>query len=646
MKTIVRLLVLLAVAGPALAQAPAPAPAARRPLLMPGKTSLFQRVIARPGATISPGPSAVNAQPLAGFSVLYVYQRQGGDNGWIEVGSGSDGRTQGWIPAPKAVEWRHTMVASFTNPAGRKPVLFLDSERAERLLMLDRDAGSMADQMRTAAAAGNPGSLVATEPANYVDINHNFYLLPILDAELIERESGAPLRLLKVISAPADAPPPPPNAGADALHTYKAAVVFLIDTTMSMQPYIEATRDAVRDLVAKIGTTAVKNNFRFGVIGYRDSLEDNPGLEYPAKVFAKPDFTQAADAVVSAMSPMRESRVSSTGFDEDPIGGIKAALDEIDWNNLGGRFVILVTDAGSRPSTHPHSVTRLGISEIKELAKAKQVALMTIHLLTPEGARRHDHEPAAAQYRELTRFGAADSLYFPVPGGTPDAFHATVEALSLALLQQVAAATGVPLANLQSPGAAPPTAAQDRMREQVRIVSEAMRLSYLGRAQETRAPDIRASWTTDRDLNDTNISSLDVRVLLTKNQLSDLAQALTTILQAGLAGRTEPQAFFTQLRSAFAAAATDPQRIAQATNIGALLGEYLTDLPYKSEIMDIDQDAWLSMGPIQQRVVLNNVESHLRLYREFMSETDFWHDITHSGLEGEKVFPVPIEALP
>lgn len=615
----------------------------RQPLLMPGKTSLFQRVIAHPGATLSPGPGAAGAKPIPGFSVFYVYTRQGGNAGWIEVGAAADGRIQGWMPTAKAIDWKHTMVAAFTNPAPRKPVLFLDSERSERLLMLDREAGAYADRLRAGVAAGNPGPVVAVEPRAFVDINRTFYLLPILDADLVERESGPPLRLLNVVSAPAE--PPPPSNNQDALRNYKAAVVFLIDTTASMQPYIDRTRDAVQGLIRTIGTTGVKSNFRFGVVCYRDSLEDNPGLEYPTKIFAKPDFDKPPEAVMAGLDQVRESRVSSTGFDEDPLGGIQATLDGIDWDGLSARYIILITDAGARKSTHPHSLTRMDVTETRLRAQEKRVAILAMHLLTPEGARIHDHEPAAAQYRELTQFNGTAPLYFPIPNGAPAAFQQTMESVVGTLLQNVATATGVPMESLRLPASAN-RPDQDRMREQLRVVSEAMRLTYVGRVSQAQAPEARTSWTTDRDLADPEIFSLDIRVLLTRNQLSDLASALQKILAAGLAGRTAPETFFSELRAAFAAAATDPQRISQSQRIGGLLGEYLDGLPYKSEIMDIDQDSWLSMGPIQQRVVLNNVESRLRLYQEFQSQTELWHDLTHSGQRGEEVYPVPLEALP
>jgi hypothetical protein len=614
--------------------------APRTPLLIEGKQSLFQRVIARPGATLSPRPDGQGAHPVPGFTVYYVYARPpgGGDAARIEVGRTADGRPEGWLEGAKAIEWKHAMVAAFTNPAGRQPVLFLRSERDERLLMMDSQAGQRARDLRaTAAAAGaDPGPVIAVEPAAVVDFSRNFYLMPILSAERIEREFGPPLRLLEVISAPAEPrrPPGPPAAPAQ----FKAGVVFVLDTTISMQPYIDRTREAIRGIVASIGSTPLRDNFRFGLVAYRDSLEDSPGLEYSTKVYGKPDFSQPADSINTGVATAKEATASSTGFDEDPIGGIKAALDEIDWSPMAGRFIVLITDAGARRAQHPHSLTHLDIAEIRELAKAKGVAVFAIHLLTPEGRARHDHEPAAAQYQELTQFGAAGPLYFPVPNGAPDAFARTVQDLTRALLSQVGEAAGRPVAAGPVPAPAIEAAA--------RVVGEAMRLTYVGRAESTQAPDVVRSWTTDRDLADPAVPSLDVRVLLTRNQLSDLARSLQTILQAGLAGRTEPRTFFTQLRATFAAAARDPQRIAGAQRIGALLGEYLDGLPYQSEIMDIQEADWIAMGAIAQRTVLNSIEAKLRLYQEFQSNADLWVDLSGSRAAGEALFPVPIEALP
>ena len=630
-----RIILLLLLLSPAvLAQAPAP-PASRTPLLLPGKQSLFQRIVTRPGATIAPQPDATNRRPVPGFSVFYVYARQGGA---LEVGATADGRTLGWIEADRTIEWQHTMIATFTNPSGRQPVLFLDSERDERLLMLDAQAGARAATIRTNAEAAarthaDAAPVVAVEPATHVDFAHNFYLMPIIDAQVVEREFGPPLRLLQVISVPSqpDRPVPPQ-------HPYRAGVVFVLDTTLSMQPYIERTRDAVRSIVARIGASSAKDDFRFGLVAYRDSLADNPGLEYPTKIYARPDFTKPADTVNAAIMGVAQATSSSTGFDEDPIGGIKTAIDDIDWSGMAGRFVVVVTDAGARPSTHPHSLTQLNIAEIRALAKARGIAILVIHLLTPEGRAHHDHEPALAQYTELTRFDAAGSLYFPVPAGSAESFAGTLEALSTALLRQAAAADGH---GVEGGGTLNP-----QQQQQIEVVSNAMRLTYLGQQEGTRAPDVLQSWTTDRDLAQPELSSLDVRVLLTRNQLSDLAQSLKTILDAGIAQRLDSRTFFTGLRSAFAATARDPSRIAGAQNIGGLLGEYLDGLPYQSDIMNINEADWLSMGAIAQRTVLNNVEAKLRLYQEYQAQPDLWVDLSGTRSAGEAMYPVPLDALP
>lgn len=52
---------------------------------MPGKKTLFQRVLSKPGAQLSGQPGAApSGAALPAFSVLYVYQRQAvaGAPGW------------------------------------------------------------------------------------------------------------------------------------------------------------------------------------------------------------------------------------------------------------------------------------------------------------------------------------------------------------------------------------------------------------------------------------------------------------------------------------------------------------------------------------------------------------------------------------
>jgi len=607
----------------------------RRPLLIPGKTTLFQRVILRPGATLHARPGAPQGRPLPGFSVMHVYERR---DGWLEIGREADGRTEGWVREERAIDWRHAMVGAFTNPAGRQRAMFLRDAATLRGLLASPAMAAEAARLR--ATAGEPGSpVLALEPETFIDIQRNFYLLPILEAETIQRRDGAQMRLLEVISAPAELREAPAQADPARLRDFRGAVVFVIDTTISMQPYIERTREAIRRIIARIGDSAVRDNFRFGMVAYRADISARPQLEYVTRLVAAPDLSQPPGAILPALAAVRAASVSTERFDEDAIAGLRVALDQVDWAPFGGRYVVLVTDAGALEATDPKSQTRLGIPEIRALAEARGVALFAIHLLTPEG--RANHASARAQYTELTRHGAAGALYFPVEGGSPAAFERVVNALTEALFRQVADTVGRPVGGVE-PARTPEA---ERLAQQVEIVGTAMRLAYLGRVGGTTAPDVVRSFTTDRDLADPTLAALEVRVLLTRNQLSDLSQALTRILDAGLAGRTDPRSFFGQLRAAFAATARDPQRLGNLERIGQALGEYLDGLPYQSQVMELSEQEWLAMGAAAQRELINGIEAKLRLYQEFAARPDLW--VTLDGRPGgEAFFPVPLEVLP
>lgn len=622
--------------------------AARQPLLMEGRSALFQRVILRPGVRLAERPEAnAPSQPTPGFGVFYVYARQGsGADAWLEIGAAQDGRTQGWVPAERTIDWKQTMVLAFNNPAGRERAMFFrDAETARALWLNTRGGAAEATRLREAASANADGPVIALEPENFIDITRQFYLLPILSADRVENESAQEARLLEVISAPAQQAPPPP-ADPDALRNYRGAVVFVVDTTISMGPYIDRTREALRRVVDRIRDTAVRDNFRFGMVAFRDHMGGNPRLEYVTRMVSPPDMAEASDAILPRLSQLSEARESNEGFDEDSLAGIKLALDEVPWQQYGGRFVILITDAGARDAKDPRGQTQMGPAEMRQLAQseAKQVAVYAIHLKTPEG--RNNHARAERQYQELTRFGAAGELYYPINEGNLNQFGQTVDALTDALLAQVAAAVGRPIAGIR----APQSVAERRISEQAEIVGTAMRLSYLGRERQEAAPDVVRSFVLDQDLNPADPRPerrpLDVRVLLTRNQLSDLATTLRNIIQAQAAARLSPETFFERVRAAAAATARDPRRMAEFQRLSGAFGEFLQDLPYQSQIMEFTQDEWNSMGAGRRTEIVNALDAKLRLYEEFNRQPSLWVSFDGGRNPGEAMYPVPLDALP
>jgi hypothetical protein len=87
-------------------------------------------------------------------------------------------------------------------------------------------------------------------------------------------------------------------------------------------------------------------------------------------------------------------------------------------------------------------------------------------------------------------------------------------------------------------------------------------------------------------------------------------------------------------------------RASDAQNLGDLMGEFLSDLPYRSEIMEIDQDQWLAIGAARQREVLDSIESKLRFYRELEQRRDIWVSFDNGRVPGDAVYPMPLEQLP
>ena len=178
-----------------------------------------------------------------------------------------------------------------------------------------------------------------------------------------------------------------------------------------------------------------------------------------------------------------------------------------------------------------------------------------------------------------------------------------------------------------------------------------MQLAYLGEVQGTKAPRMFEAWASDRDFKQPDIASFSVRLLLTKNQLSDLQATLRKVVAAGREGPARPRRL---LQSAAQRRRRDEPRPEPASDrhsarnledIG-LMGEYLDGLPYQSRIMGLDQDTWARMGVGQQQALIDDVKSKIALYQRFHDDVDRWVQLAPNAAPGDAVYPIPIDMLP
>jgi len=407
-----------------------------------------------------------------------------------------------------------------------------------------------------------------------------------------------------------------------------------------MQPYIDGTRRAMQQVLAQADEAKVANRVRFGVVAFQDDPAKTKGVEYLSRIFADPNQTASREQFVAAIQKVQATKSSTRAFAEDAYAALDEALKKIDWQKFGGRYVVFITDASAREGNSPLAATRLSTEQVRTLAQERGVALYTLHLKTPEG--RKDHSAAEAQYKQLSAWPGKGALYFPVEAGDPERFEADVKRMANALVEQVRN----PAKALQAPA----PGKGDAIQESVDAVGKAMVLAYLGRQQGVRSPPMYEAWASDLDVKNPDVKSFTVRVLLTKNQLSDLQSTLRRIVEAGEKAQLDPNSFFNQLRSAAVAMGRDPSKLGQgkARNLeqAGLMGEYLEGLPYQSQLMSLDFDAWTNMGPGQSQAILDTIKSKIALYQRFHDDVDRWTKLNPAAGDGERVYPVPIDALP
>ena len=645
------LLAALAVLAGAVQAAP------QKPLLMPGKQALYQRVVTVPGASLVDQPGDTRAaRPVIPFSVFYVYERRERNGApWLLLGSDRHGTLAGWLPAKDAIEWNQGLTLVFRDPAGHDRVLlFRDRDSLERLVREPDPAAWRRLYEQAVSGELEPGSpVIAMQPEGYVDIREDFYLVPILDYR--ETWLGSEkARLLKIASVPlveAQEPPPGPAAADDPAEAeYSAGIVFVIDASLSMDEYIERTRQAVNKIYDQLGDSGQLGKVSFGLVAFRDNVGAVPGLDFVARTYVTLEEGTNPGIFLQKVAELKAATVSSRDFREDAYAGVREAIEGMDWSGHEARFVVLVTDAGAREGDDPLASTGLSTEALRQLALDNGVALFVLHLLTP--SEMADHERAAAQYRRLSDYPGIGSLYYGVPTGDVAEFGQVVDALSQQLVRLVAQGEAKEPAPDEVP---PPTPQLAELQTKVAKLGYALRMQYLQKGQGG-IPRVFDAWMVDRDPADPARRTVEVRVLLTRDQLSDLHDVLRQVLARAEEGLLSPQNFLDELKSLAATVSRDPERLGRTTATTAgegssladmgLIGDYIEGLPYKGEVMNLSLEDWHNWPARRQIEFLRGLEEKIAYYRALHDNTDLWISLDGGPVDGDSVFPLALDMLP
>ncbi|MCG8098503.1 MAG: VWA domain-containing protein, partial [Candidatus Thiodiazotropha taylori] len=184
----------------------------------------------------------------------------------------------------------------------------------------------------------------------------------------------------------------------------------------------------------------------------------------------------------------------------------------------------------------------------------------------------------------------------------------------------------------------------------------ALRMRYLQQDEKQQVPSIFNAWLVDRDIQNPQRQTLDVRVLLTRDQLSDLHTIMRQVLITAEEGLLSPRSFLNDLKSLAATIARDPDQLGTTTRAtGAREGnladmgfmrEYIEDLPYTGEVMNLSLEHWQDWPAKDQIEFINRLEEKINYYQVLHDHTDLWVSLDGGPVSGDSVFPIGLEMLP
>ena len=104
------------------------------------------------------------------------------------------------------------------------------------------------------------------------------------------------------------------------------------------------------------------------------------------------------------------------------------------------------------------------------------------------------------------------------------------------------------------------------------------------------------------------------------------------------------------LRTVAATMGADPNQLKQDQGASlkdlGVMGEYMEDLPYHSDVLNLDEDTWKNWDALTQEKFIRTLDSKLRLYQRYNEDVDRWVSLAAGSDARDNVYPVPLEAMP
>ncbi|WP_202108435.1 vWA domain-containing protein [Succinivibrio dextrinosolvens] len=640
---------------------------AEQPLLQEGKKTVFQRAVSNPDAVLyKDAEGKTELEKPRTFTSYYLYEKQGN---MVRVGVSANG-SQGWIKADSLTEWPQAITMVFTDQMGRQPVLFFkDLDSVVNMCTsesIKNDTIKYIDMFKTKPVnlpADSP--VIAAEPLDSQVSQKNFYLLPVLNMDKRFYESGTQLLQVACLDPGIQKAGEKKSDNKGNTSTEKAmttGIVFVVDTTISMKPYIDATKELIRKTFDQLSSSKAKEHISFAVVAFRSNVSLRPNTEYNTLIVSDFKNVSHRDELEAMLDKLDEAKASTHDFNEDAIAGVKDAVDKLSWDKVDGKQILFISDAG--PLTDKTSRTQMSAEAMADYLKTNHIFLTALHVKTSKNVQNGNFSYAEKNYKELSKLSNNRSSYVVINADTPQhgaenfkKVTTKVAQVYTKIVEKQIEGAKAEKPKVENNADNSPEAVAERIAE---MTGYAMQLQFAGNRDEITAPHVVNAWIADADLtlleanpSDAPVPVVFPAVLLTKAQLNTLREQVKTIIetaeQAFLSDDNSDFNFYDQLISAAAKMARDPSSLNEnpkdnLAQKGVLL-EVLDGLPYKSRILGLQRDDWVNMSTGEQQEFIKRLKGLVRLYEEYDKDNSHWESFGTKNAD-EWVYRVPLNVLP
>jgi len=544
-------------------------------------------------------------------------------------------RPLGWISEEDSIPWRRALVMQFTNPYQRAPSVFFRTPEAI-LDLIQEDRDSRARQLETIRSqiemrSGAGDEVVAMEP-QVGERQQRTIMYPVLDfygrdGRQRPRIDGKYARLLDVAARTR-----PGGAGGYAQDRARIPidVVFVMDTTHSMKPYLENVLAATEELASAEGGNGIK----FGFIGYQDKKAK--GFDYEVKEFTHK--TQSAPEFVRTLRGVEARPFAVKGDDipESVFPAIERALESAQWRDQAIKVIFLVGDA-------PDHAGDLELKRLRRKAKERDIRIFAFHIKNSEVSKAWDTK-SRSQYKGLS------TIYLGAEGtGKSRAYFNSIDAGAAELRRQVSERFGEARKSLDGireslrTGGPLPAAESGSLSELI------FQQAVLMMPEDNMPANEVHGWVSDKVLTDPDRDALEPMILLTEAELDELAARVRELLDVGeraLRGEGETTLDFFELVSRNTKfTMVDPKAVNFRDAFSAPLG--IDQLPYKSDIMAATRDEFRSMDKVRDFVAaMRNKLDHYEDLRRRRGDPGTWKKLSSRANASDWVVAVALDSLP